>query len=103
LAFVTFHDEHRREEPEQHLVAAILRPGNVAATLGAEGLLRRLVTRLRRAFPGTPLRARLDGGYAADEFLDVLEDLELKYMVNWRATSASRPRSSRCLRAWRAR
>lgn len=82
FAFVTFHDEHGREEPEQHLVAAILRPGNVPATLGAEGLLRRLVTRLRRAFPDTPLRARLDGGYAAGDFLDVLEDLGLEYMVN---------------------
>lgn len=82
FAFVTFHDEHWREEPEQHLVAAILRPGNVPATLGAEGLLRRLVARLRRAFPDTPLRARLDGGYAAGEFLDVLEDLGLEYLVN---------------------
>jgi hypothetical protein len=82
FAFVTFHDDRGREEPEQHLVAAILRPGNVPATLGAEGLLSRLVKRLRRAFPGTPLRARLDGGYAAGEFLDVLEDLGLEYMVN---------------------
>lgn len=82
FAFVTFHDERGREEPEQHLVAAMLRPGNVPATLGAEGLLRRLVARLRRAFSGTPLRVRLDGGYAAGEFLDVLEDLDLEYVVN---------------------
>jgi len=82
FAFVTFHDEHGREEPEQHLVAAMLRPGNVAATLGAEGLLRRLVGNLRRAFPQAVLRARLDGGYAGSEFLDVLEDLGLEYVVN---------------------
>lgn len=82
FAFVTFHDERGREEPEQHLVAAVLRPGNVPATLGAEGLLRRLVEKLRRAFPKARLRARLDGAYAAGEFLDVLEDLGLEYVVN---------------------
>lgn len=82
FAFVTFHDERGREEPEQHLVAAVLRPGNVPATLGARGLLERLAGKLRRTFPGTPLRARLDGGFAAGGFLDVLEDLDLEYLVN---------------------
>ncbi|KAB2964000.1 MAG: hypothetical protein F9K16_05365 [Thermoanaerobaculia bacterium] len=42
LAFVTFDDE-----PEQHLVAAILRGGRAAASAGALPLLRRLLPRLR--------------------------------------------------------
>lgn len=82
FAFLTFHDAHGREEREQHLVAAVLRPGNVTATHGARGLLRRLVARVRRAFPRTAIRVRLDGGYAAGEFLDFLEDLGLEYVVN---------------------
>jgi hypothetical protein len=82
FAFLTFHDKRGREEKEQHLVAAILRPGNVPAIAGARGLLRRLVVALRKAFPGVRLRARLDGGYAAGPFLDFLESLDLEYVVN---------------------
>src|SRR5690606_9484660 len=44
--FVTFNDE-----PEQYLAAYVLRPGNAPATLGAIGILRRLLQRLRVAFP----------------------------------------------------
>jgi len=52
-AFVRFNDE-----PEQNLVAAVLRPGNAAASLGALGLLRRLLERLYRAFPEAPVLVR---------------------------------------------
>jgi len=68
LAFLTF--DH---EPEQYLCAALLRPGNAPATAGAVGLLRRLLPRLRRAFPKARFLVRLDGGFATPaifEFLD---------------------------------
>ena len=68
LAFLTFDDE-----PEQYLCAALLRPGNAPATAGAVGLLRRLLARLRRAFPQARFLVRLDGGFATPaifEFLD---------------------------------
>jgi Transposase DDE domain group 1 len=68
LAFLTFDDE-----PEQYLCAALLRPGNAPATAGAVGLLRRLLPRLRRAFPKARFLVRLDGGFATPaifEFLD---------------------------------
>ena len=61
LATLTFHDRHGREHPEQHLVAAMLRPGNAKAYLGATYLIRRLVRKLRKAFPGAALRFRMDG------------------------------------------
>ncbi len=76
LAFVTFDDEL-----EQHLVAALLRPGNAAATDGALGLLRRLVPRLRAAFPGARIRVRLDGGFASPMLFDLLETLHVEYVV----------------------
>lgn len=74
LAFVTFDDES-----EQHLVAAVLRPGNAPAKLGAIGLLRRLMERVRQAFPQARIRVRLDGGFACAEvfaFLDAQDDVE---------------------------
>lgn len=69
------------EEPEQYLLAYLLRPGNANAGLGAIGLLRRLVARLREAFPRARLRVRLDGGFASAEMFEFLESERLEYVV----------------------
>jgi hypothetical protein len=68
-------------EPRQYLVAAVLRPGNSPATRGAIGLLRRLLTRLRAAFPRAILRVRLDGGFASPEVFDFLDAEGVEYLV----------------------
>jgi hypothetical protein len=59
VATVTFNDE-----AEQFAVAAVLRPGNAPAPRGARGILRRLLGKLRTAFPTATCRLRLDGGFA---------------------------------------
>lgn len=77
VAFATFNDE-----PEQYLLAAVLRPGNAPAKLGAIGILRRILERLRRAFPKARFRVRLDGGFACPEMLDFLDEQpKLDYVV----------------------
>jgi Transposase DDE domain group 1 len=77
VAFVTFNDE-----PEQYLAAAVLRPGNAHAKLGAAGILRRLLVRLRTAFPRARFLVRLDGGFACQEVLDFLDgEPKLNYVV----------------------
>ena len=77
LAFLTFDDE-----AEQYLCAAVLRPGNVPATQGALGVLRRLLAVLRLAFPGARFLVRLDGGFATPEVFDVLDaEPGLDYVV----------------------
>jgi hypothetical protein len=82
LAFVTFHDEHGREEDEQCLVAALLRPGDAAPLDGARAVLRRLIRRLRELFPGVAVRVRLDGGFAGPAMLDFLDSHNVKYLIN---------------------
>jgi hypothetical protein len=77
LAFLTFD-----REAEQYLCAALLRPGNVPATCGAIGLLRRLLHLLGLAFPAARFLVRLDGGFATPEIFDFLEDVpRLDYVV----------------------
>ena len=77
LGFASFNDE-----AEQYLCAAVLRPGNVGAAVGAEGLLRRLVRMIRCYFPGVTIRVRLDGGFAYPAVLDFLEaQPKLEYVV----------------------
>jgi hypothetical protein len=88
LAFLTFHDERGGEEPEQFLVAALLRPGNVPATTGACGLLRHLIRKLRETFPEAGLRVRLDGGFAAPETFCFMERQRVQYLVNMASNAA---------------
>lgn len=68
LGFLSFN-----HEPEQYLLAALLRPGNAPDKKGALALLERLVPSLRQAFPRARLRVRLDAGFACPELFDFLE------------------------------
>jgi hypothetical protein len=74
VGFLSFDDE-----PDQYLFAAVLRAGNAPAKVGAIGILRRVLGKLREAFPNTRFRVRLDGGFAGADmfaFLDAQEDLD---------------------------
>jgi hypothetical protein len=76
VATVTFNDE-----AEQFAVAAVLRPGNAPATRGARGILRRLLSKLRAAFPLATVRVRLDGGFASPTLFTFLEQQQVEYVV----------------------
>ena len=77
MGFVSFNDER-----EQYLCAAVLRPGNVTAAMGAVGILRRLIGLIRYFLPGVRIRIRLDGGFAHPEVLDLLDaEANLEYVV----------------------
>ena len=77
MGFVSFN-----EEAEQYLCAAVLRPGNATAAVGAVGVLRRLIQIIRGYFPGVSIRVRLDGGYAHPAVLEFLEaQTKLEYVV----------------------
>jgi hypothetical protein len=76
LAFLTIDDE-----PRQYLVAAVLRPGNAPTTVGAHGVLRRLIPKVWAAFPRARVRVRLDGGFATPALFDELEAAGVEYVV----------------------
>ncbi len=76
LGFVSFD-----EEPEQYLVASLLRPGNAPTGVGTIALLRRLFPRLRSAFRKARILVRLDGGFASPELFDFLDAQDVDYVV----------------------
>ncbi len=84
-------------EPTQYLVAAVLRPGTSPAKRGAIGLLRRLITRLRAAFPRAILRVRLDGGFANPEILAFLDAQGVEYVVAMASNARLVKRSRRLM------
>ena len=77
-------------EPHQ-LVAAVLRPGNVHAGRGSVALLKRIVGRLRVAWPEVRIVVRGDSGEALPEVYDWCEgDGQVDYVIGL-------PRNSRLL------
>jgi hypothetical protein len=59
----------------------VLRGGRAPAKLGAIGILKRVLARLRTAFPKAKLRVRLDGGFAGPEMFDFLEAEGVEYVI----------------------
>jgi len=96
--FLTFNDE-----PESYLFATVLRPGNAPATLGAAGLLSRIIERLWQAFPQVKIRVRLDGGFANPELLDFLDAVGVEYAVAMAKNSALQRFAEPLMRKARAR
>jgi hypothetical protein len=76
LGFLSFNDE-----PDHYLFLARLRPGKATARRGAFPVLRRIVRKLKTAFPRAQIHVRLDGGFAAPDTFEILEDLGVEYVV----------------------
>ena len=92
VATVTFNDE-----PAQFAVAAVLRPGNAPASRGARGILRRLLAKLRTAFPGATFRVRLDGGFASPKLFTYLERAQVEYVVGMASNARLEKRARRLM------
>ena len=90
-------------ERTQHLVTALLRPGNAPATAGAIGVLRRLFRKLRAAFPSATLRVRLDGGFATPRLLAFLDADGVEYLVAMASNARLEKRVRRLLGKARVR
>jgi hypothetical protein len=98
LCHVTFN-----REPEQYLVAAVLRSGKAGAKEGAIGVLRRVILELRWRFPSAQIRVRLDGGFAGPEMFDFLEEQEVEYVVAMARNSVLERRARRAMNRSRRR
>lgn len=75
-------------EKQQSLLCAVLRPGNAGAALGLLPILKRLLEKIRAAFPKARIRVRLDGGFGNPTVLDYLDTVGVEYVVglaNWAA------------------
>jgi hypothetical protein len=92
VATVTFNDER-----EQFAVASVLRPGNAPATRGARGILRRLLSKLRAAFPTATYRVRLDGGFAHPKLFAFLERQQVEYVVAMASNARLEKRARRLM------
>jgi len=73
---------HFDREPDQYLCVAMLRSGRAPDKCGVLFVLRRLVSKLQKAFPKSRIRVRLDAGFGAPEILNFLDAVpRLEYVV----------------------
>ena len=91
------------DEAEHYLVAPVLRPGNAKGYLGAVSILKRLLPKLRAAFPRARIFVRLDGAFAEAGVLDWLEAARLGYAVNMPKNSVLKRLAEPLMPALRAR
>ena len=92
IGTMTFNDE-----AEQYLFCAVLRPGNSPASRGLVAILRRILAKLRAAFPKARIRVRLDGGFGNPEVLDFLDAAGVEYVVGLQATKPLKQCARRAL------
>jgi hypothetical protein len=64
-----------------HLICAILRPGNAHAGQGSVAVLRRLVDLLRAAWPGVTIEIRADSGFALPALYAYCEGYGITYTI----------------------
>jgi hypothetical protein len=79
-------------------LACWLRPGTMHAACGAVDVLRRLVERLRQAWPGIEVRVRGDNGLAVPAMMDYCEDANLGYALGYATNAVLERRSEHWLR-----
>jgi hypothetical protein len=63
------------------LITAVLRAGNTHAGRGALSVLKRIVGRLREAWPGVKIEIRADAGFAVPEIYDYCEQEGIGYTI----------------------
>ena len=99
LGFLSFNDE-----VDHYLFAALLRPGLASGKTGTLGVLRRIIPRIRQAFPRARIRVRLDAGFASAELFELLESYPFRvdYLVGIGKNSVLEARSA-CLQGWARR
>jgi hypothetical protein len=74
-------------------LACWLRPGTMHAACGAVDVLRRLVERLRQAWPDVDIRVRGDGGLSGPAMLDYCEEAKLGYAFGYGSNAVLERRS----------
>jgi len=63
------------------LITAVLRPGNKHASHGAVSILKRIIPKLKGAFPKAEIVIRGDAGFAVPELYEYCETEGLKYVI----------------------
>jgi hypothetical protein len=62
-------------------MAAVLRPGNSHASKGAKAILKRLIRKLKQAYPDSTILLRADGGFSIPDIYTLCEKESIYYTI----------------------
>jgi len=108
--FHGYYDEHcylplivtaRADGGPDELLATVLRPGKTHASTGALSVLRRIVAKLREAWPEVRIIIRGDSGFARPETYDWCEQEGLHYLIGLATNNRLRKLAEKHLQAAR--
>jgi hypothetical protein len=81
------------------LLAVRLRSGRASDKHRAKPMIRRVVSRLREAFGDVSIRFRADAGFTEARLFRLLDELGVKWRINYAANSLLKDRTDDCLEA----
>ncbi|MHB8066529.1 MAG: IS1380 family transposase [Desulfobaccales bacterium] len=64
-------------------LAAVLRPGNTHSSRGALAVLKRLIKKLKQAYPKALILFRADAGFAVPAIYRYLEEVKIRYVIGF--------------------
>jgi hypothetical protein len=64
-------------------LAAVLRPGNTHSSYRALAVLKRLIKKLKKAYPEALILFRADAGFAVPALYDYLEEQKIRYVIGF--------------------
>lgn len=85
-AFHAFYDEHIYlplliYDQDGDLLTAVLQPGKPQGVAGAVAVLRRVIHRVRKQWPGLPILIRGDSGFASPDMYEMCEELGVDFLL----------------------
>ncbi len=79
-------------------MAGVLRPGNAHASKGAKAILKRIIRRLKQAYPKATILVRADAGFAVPAIYKLLEREKVKYTIGLITNDRLRKRAANLVR-----
>ena len=78
-------------------LAAVLRAGNCHASHGAKAVLKRLIRRVKKAYPQSTILLRADGGFAIPEIYSLCEKERIYYTIGMITNDRLKARTEKLL------
>jgi hypothetical protein len=81
------------------IIVPVLRPGNSHSNKWYVGILRRVITRIREAYPAMKIIIRADSGFSSAPFYKLADDYGLKYAIGLASNEVLKRRVKRAEQA----
>ncbi len=89
-----FHDGHTGQ-----ILLPVLRPGNCHSNRWYVSILKRIITKIRAAYPNMKITIRADSGFSCAPFYELADHYDLYYAIGVAANQVLKTRVSRAVRA----